>query len=55
MQNSIKLPDLENIRNEINYEEIRAIADLKSLIFRFSDKNTFKKYEPEGPISKTTG
>ncbi len=51
-QNSIKLPDLENIRNKINYEEIRAIADSKSLIFRFSDKNTFKKYEPEGPISK---
>ena len=37
---------------KFNYEEIRAIADTKSLRLRFSDKEIFKKYEPEGNISK---
>ena len=49
---SIKLPDLENLSNRINYEEIRAIADSKSLNYRFSNKDIFKKYEPNGNISK---
>ncbi len=48
----IRLPNLENISNKINYEEIRAIADSKSLRLRFSNKETLKKYEPEGNISK---
>ena len=30
-KNSIKLPDLTHISNKINYEEIRAVADSKSL------------------------
>ena len=51
-KNSIKLPNLTNFNNKINYEEIRASADSKSLNFRFSDKKTFKKYEPHGNISK---
>ena len=50
--NSIKLPDLHEIKDEINYEEIRAIADSKSLKLRFSNNETLKKYEPEGNISK---
>ena len=49
---SIKLPDLEYMNNQINFEEIRAIADSKSLVIRFSDKQILKKYEPEGNISK---
>ena len=49
---SIKLPNLQNISNEINYEEIRAIADSKSLNHRFSNLKTLKKHEPEGSISK---
>ena len=48
----IKLPDLDHIGNKINYEEIRAIADSKSLRLRFSDLNILKKYEPQGNISK---
>ncbi len=48
----IMLPDLDQISNKINYEEIRAIADSKSLRLRFSNKKTFKKYEPNGNISK---
>ena len=37
-KDTIKLPDIENISNKLNYEEIRAIADSKSLNFRFSNK-----------------
>ena len=51
-KNSIKLPDLLQSNNNINFEEIRAVADSKSLNFRFSDKKVLKKYEPEGNISK---
>tara|TARA_Y100000591_G_scaffold254161_1_gene225832 strand:- start:8228 stop:10042 length:1815 start_codon:yes stop_codon:yes gene_type:complete len=49
---SIKLPDLQKTNDKINFEEIRAIADSKSLRFRFSNKNTLEKYEPVGNISK---
>ena len=51
-KSSIRLPEITHTNNKINYEEIRAIADSKSLKMRFSDKHTFKKYEPEGNISK---
>ena len=51
-KNSIRLPDLEQGNNKLNYEKIRAIADSKSLNLRFSDIKTLKKYEPEGNISK---
>ncbi len=51
-QNSIKLPDLNHLGNKINYEEIRAIADSKSLNLRFSNKKIFEKYQPDGDISK---
>ena len=51
-KNSIKLPELDQINNKLNYNQIRAIADSKSLRFRFSDKEIFKQYEPRGNISK---
>ena len=51
-QDSIRLPDLQQNNNKLNYEEIRAIADSKSLNYRFSDKKIFKQFEPEGNISK---
>jgi cobaltochelatase CobT len=51
-KNSIKLPELDQINNKLNFDQIRAIADSKSLNFRFSDNKTFKQYEPEGNISK---
>ena len=51
-KNSIKLPELNKIDNKLNYSQIRAIADSKSLRFRFSDSKTFKQYEPKGNISK---
>ena len=49
---SIKLPELSQINNKLNFIQIRAMADSKSLNFRFSDDKTFKKYEPEGNVSK---
>tara|TARA_B100000886_G_scaffold340369_1_gene309501 strand:+ start:1081 stop:2895 length:1815 start_codon:yes stop_codon:yes gene_type:complete len=51
-QKLIKLPDLNSLDNKLNYKEIRAIADSKSLMIRFSDKKIFKNYEPEGNVSK---
>ena len=51
-KNSIKLPELGQINNKLNFDQIRAIADSKSLNFRFSNNKTFKQYEPEGNISK---
>ncbi len=51
-KNSIKLPELENISNQINFEEIRAISDSKSLRARFSNLKILKKYEPVGNVSK---
>ena len=50
--NSIKLPELSPVNNKLNYNQIRAIADSKSLRHRFSDSKTFKQYEPDGNISK---
>ena len=51
-KNSIRLPELSPINNKLNYNQIRAVADSKSLRHRFSNLKTFKKYEPEGNISK---
>ena len=51
-KNSIKLPEINQINNKLNYNQIRAIADSKSLRFRFSDEKIFKQYEPKGNISK---
>ncbi len=49
--NSVKLPEIERINDKINYNQIRALADSKSLRLRFSDEKTFKSYEPDGNIS----
>ena len=51
-KNSIKLPELDQINNKLNFDQIRAIADSKSLNFRFSNDKIFKQHEPTGNISK---
>jgi len=51
-KNSIKLPELSQINDKLNFDQIRAMADSKSLNFRFSDDKTYKEYEPVGNISK---
>ena len=43
-KNAIRLPDLNKINNKLNYNQIRAIADSKSLRHRFSDAKIFKQY-----------
>ena len=48
----VKLPEIDQINNKINFKQIRALADSKSLRIRFSKEKTFKKFEPEGNISK---
>ena len=40
--NSIKLPEIEQVNNKINYSQIRALADSKSLKLRYSDDKIFK-------------
>ena len=50
--NSINLPEIEEVNNKINYNQIRAMADSKSLKLRFSDNLIFKLYEPDGNLSK---
>ncbi len=50
--NSIRLPELSPVNNKLNYNQIRAIADSKSLRHRFSNPKTFKQFEPDGNISK---
>ncbi len=52
LNKSIELPELNYSKNKINFDEIRAIADSKSLLHRFSNKEILKKYEPDGNISK---
>ena len=51
-KNTINLPELTHESNKLNFEEIRAIADSKSLRFRLSNKQILKKYEPDGNLSK---
>ena len=48
----IKLPEIEQTDNKINYDQIRALADSESLKLRFSNPTIFKSYEPDGNISK---
>lgn len=48
----INLPEVQQINNKINYNQIRALADSKSLRLRFSNNKVFKSHMPEGNISK---
>ena len=48
----VKLPEIEHLSNEMNYNQIRAMADSESLKLRYSNNETFKTYEPSGNIAK---
>ena len=37
-ETTIKLPEIEQINNKFNYNQIRALADSESLKLKFSDK-----------------
>ena len=49
---TIKLPEMEDINNKINYIKVRALADSEALKIRYSDKKIFKSQEPRGNVSK---
>ena len=49
---TIKLPEMENVNNKINYIKARALADSEALKIRYSNKKILKSQEPEGEISK---
>ena len=48
----IILPEVQQVNNKINYNQVRALADSKSLRLRFSNNKVFKSHIPEGNISK---
>ena len=52
---TIKLPNIERVSNKINFEEIRAAADSKSLRHRFSNNETFKKFQSNKSKESQTG
>ncbi len=51
-KNSVRLPELNQIKDRINYNQIRAMADSKSLKLRYSNNEILRLYEPTGNISK---
>ena len=48
----IRLPDLENKNNKLDYLKTRALADSETLKLKFSNEKILKSHEPEGKISK---
>ena len=51
-KNSIRLPEIEKINNNLNYKQVRAVADSKSRKYRFSNSKIFEQFEPKGNITK---
>jgi cobaltochelatase CobT len=49
---TIKLPDIKNINNKLDFLNIRAIADSESLKLRYSNQKILESFEPNGGISK---
>ena len=48
----IRLPEVDNINNKVDYIKARALADSEALKIRYSNKKILKNYEPKGEISK---
>jgi cobaltochelatase CobT len=48
----VKLPELDDVNNKINYTKMRALADSEALKIKFSSSKIFKLNEPKGDISK---
>ena len=51
-KNIVKLPEVINPNNELDYIKTRAIADSEALRIKCSNPEIYKSYEPEGNISK---
>ena len=50
--NKLKLPEINEFQNKINFDLTRALADSESLKLRYSDKKIFKNFEPKGSKAK---
>mgnify|MGYP001266645687 CR=1 FL=1 len=50
--NKLKLPEINEFQNKINFNLTRAQADSESLRLRYSNKNIFKSFEPTGSKAK---
>jgi cobaltochelatase CobT len=49
---TINLPNLDNIKNEIDYVKTRALADSEALRLKCSDLSIYNSFEPPGNTSK---
>ena len=50
--NKLRLPEINEIQNKINFDLTRAQADSESLKLRYSNKKILKNYEPAGSKAK---
>ncbi len=50
--NKLRLPEINEIQNKINFDLTRAQADSESLKLRYSNKKILKNYEPSGSKAK---
>ena len=50
--NKLRLPEIKEIQNKINFDITRAQADSESLKLRYSDKKILKNFEPNGSKAK---
>jgi len=50
--NKLKLPEINEFQNKINFDLTRALADSESLKLRYSDKKILKNFEPKGSKAK---
>ena len=51
-KNVVKLPEIEDADNKIDYLKARAIADSAALKIKYSDNKVYHKYEPDGSAAK---
>ena len=50
--NKLRLPEIDEYQNKINFDQTRAQADSESLKLKYSNRETFKKFEPSGSKAK---
>ncbi len=50
--NKLRLPEINEFQNKINFDLTRAQADSESLKFRYSNKRILKNFEPTGSKAK---
>ena len=51
-KNKLKLPEISEFQNKINFDLTRALADSESLRLKYSNKKILKSFEPKGSKAK---